>query len=414
MAVPASSMLETPEVPAALALRTACPACGGTLAPVLDAGALPLDVGRCPATRAEAIAVPRGRVVLAHCGACGLVHNAAHDPDRRFFEPGYDVSLQHSATFNAFIEGVVQRLIARYDLHGRRVVEVGCGDGHVLRRFAALGGNRCLGIDPTVARERRERVGTGEVELVRAWFGDGDHADRGADRGADFVCCLSVFEAVPRPAPFLAALRALAAPQDAPVYLEIFNGWRALAAGEVWSVHYEQCNYFSQASLTGVLERHGFRVEDAGTTYAGDQYLFVEARVDPDWEGAEAPPAQQAPVPRELSDFADAFAERRLAWAAQLARWRERGERVAFWGTGGKGVTFLNAVPGANEAVDVVAEINPAKQGRHLPGTGQPIVAPAALLDHGPHHVIVANALYRDEMEGQARAFGLDATFHVA
>ena len=383
-------------------MTTDCPACGGPLEDVFDGGTLPVNVGVFHETREAALHAPRGRILLAHCAACGLVHNRAFDPDGRIFEPGYEVALHHSQTFRDFIDALVARLVERFDLRGRRIVEIGCGDGYVLERLAEAGGNTCLGIDPTVREEGRRPVQRGSVTLVRDWFGP-----QHADHEADFVCCLSVFEDVPRPGPFLAAARRLATRADASIYLEVFNGWRALEAGEVWSVHYEQCNLFSLASLQAVLGRHGLCVERAGTCYGGDQYLFVEARPGDDG-------AQRAAVhpPDMLHGFARAFGVARDMWNHRLARWRERGERAVVWGTGGKGITFLNSVD--SSTIEHVAEINPTKQGRHVPGTGQMIVAPEALAAIRPDHVIITNALYRDEMRAQARALGVEAEFHVA
>ena len=398
-------------------ITTDCPACGGAPTDVFDGGDLPVNVGVFHPTREAALAAPRGRILLAHCGACGLVHNRAFDPDGRIFEPGYEVALHHSQTFRDFIDALARRLCERFDLHGKRIVEIGCGDGYVLRRLAETGGNHGLGIDPTVREEGPLDVSRGSARLVRDWFGD-----HHADHEADFVCSLSVFEDIPRPGPFLRAARTLAARRDAPLYFEVFNGWRAFEAGEVWSVHYEQCNYFSLAALRTVFERHGFRVENVGTCYGGDQYLFVEARADglerePRGEGNEpqgggGEPRGGGDVPDALTAFAADFAAAREAWNARLGRWRERGERAVVWGTGGKGITFLNSVDGA--AIEHVAEINPAKQGRHVPGTGQPIVPPEALAEIRPDHIVITNALYRDEMRAQARALGVEAEFHVA
>ena len=390
------------------AARPACPACDGPVRDVFDGGELPHDVGDFPLTREAALAAPCGRVLLAHCAACGLIHNRLFDPRARVYGADYAVALSHSPTFAAFVDALVGRLVERHGLRGKRIVEIGCGEGHVLRALARHG-NHALGIDPTVRREGTEVVGEGSVTYVRDRFGP-----RHAHHEADFVCSLSVFEDIAAPAPFLAALHALAARRDAPVYLEVFNAGRAFAAGEAWSVLYEQCNYFSLAALQAVLCAYGFRITDAGTCYGGDQYIYVEARaggerVAPDGVGCAGPRCDGAAV---MERFARAHGEAREAWDRRLVGWRERGERAVMWGTGGKGVTFLNRVDA--RAIGHAVEINPRKQGRHVPGGGQLVVPPEALRDIRPDHVIVSNALYRDEMAAQARALGVEATFHVA
>lgn len=383
-----------------------CPACGGpAVRDVFACAPLPVNVGMFHETREAALAAPRGEVTLAWCSSCDFVHNRRFDPDGSIFEPGYEVALHHSQTFRDFITGVADGLIERFDLQGKRVLEIGCGDAYFLRLLAEKGGNDCTGIDPTVREEGDMPVERGRVRLVRDMFGPAH-----GSLEANFVCSLSVFEDIPRPATFLEALRLIAARGDAPVYLEVFNAWRAFEAREVWSVHYEQCNYFGLGSLHAVLEANGFRIERSGTCYAGDQYLFAEMRAG---EAVPAPGDGAREAPDTLRGFADAFEQRRASWDARLSEWHARGERVVLWGTGGKGITFLNSVPAARH-IEFVAEINPDKQGRYVPGTGQRIVAPEALAQIRPQHVVITNALYRDEMEATARALGVDARFTVA
>ena len=77
------------------------------------------------------------------------------------------------------------------------------------------------------------------------------------------------------------------------------------------------------------------------------------------------------------------------------------------WGSGGKGVNFLNTVPGA-ERIRRVVDVNPARQGRYLPREAQVVVAPSALLDASPSVVLVSNSLWHDEIAETIAELGLD------
>jgi hypothetical protein len=59
-------------------------------------------------------------------------------------------------------------------------------------------------------------------------------------------------------------------------------------------------------------------------------------------------------------------------------------------------------------AIEHVVDINPHRQGRHMPGTGQLIVAPAFLAEHEPDCVIVMNPVYVDEIGEDLARLGLD------
>jgi hypothetical protein len=100
--------------------------------------------------------------------------------------------------------------------------------------------------------------------------------------------------------------------------------------------------------------------------------------------------------------------------AALLGKWRERfatvaaeGGRVAVWGTGSKGVTFLNLM-GKAGAVGVPVDINPQKHGQFVPGTDHRVVAPENLSELGIRLVLVMNPVYTEEIAGMVSAGGLD------
>lgn len=391
--------------------RTRCPACDADgLVDVFEVLGLPVFVGLLHEDRDSARAAPRGDVTLAYCPVCDFVHDRTHDPARVDFRPGYEVSLSHSATFRAYIHDLADRLVERHGLAGRRVVEIGCGDGYFLRLLAERGIAEGIGMDPTVAREGRERVDGAEIEWVRDYF----DPERHADLDPDFVASLSVFEDIPGPAAFLRSLRETLRPEVA-LYFEVWNAWHAFENEETWSVHYEQCNLFGPGSLAGIFGRAGYEVVDYGASYQGDQYAWVEALPGEEGGGSEPPPVREkgpGGLPEPVRRFAARHRENVDRWRARLQDHAAAGRRVVLWGSGGKGITFLNVVPGA-EAIVAVADINPDRQGRFIPGTGHPIVAPEALCDLEPDVAILTNALYEPEIRSQAGELGLACSFEV-
>jgi nucleoside-diphosphate-sugar epimerase len=86
------------------------------------------------------------------------------------------------------------------------------------------------------------------------------------------------------------------------------------------------------------------------------------------------------------------------AWVDRLAAWRTAGKRVAIWGSGSKGVSFLTTVPDAAKTIEYAVDINPYRQGYFMPGTGHKIVAPEQLRDLKPDAVIVMNRIYVPEI----------------
>jgi hypothetical protein len=389
--------------------RTSCPACS-VVRPLdfFEHRRAPVDVGTVFATERAAQAAPTGDIRLAWCPGCGFVFNRSFDASLVSFRPGYEIALHHSASFRAFVTGLADSLIERFHLRNKELVEIGCGDGYFLRRLCERGPNRGLGIDPATPREGREAAGSGEVELVREFY-----SDKQAHPSADFVCCLSVFEDIPQPAELLPALAGNLGGRRVPVYFEVFNACRAFERQEVWSVHYEQCNYFGRESLVGLFERCGFRVLKAGPCFAGDQYLFVEA-LSP---GVGRRPSPEVPSHSASAQLPPVLSAFRARHKQQVSHWNERlrelsaaGQRVVLWGSGGKGVTFLNTLD-SRPLIRYVVDVNPNRQGKFVPVAGQAIVPPRFLLDYRPDTVIISNPLYEGEIRRQAGELGLVCEF---
>jgi 2-polyprenyl-3-methyl-5-hydroxy-6-metoxy-1,4-benzoquinol methylase len=173
-----------------------------------------------------------------------LVWNRSYDASQIVFGPGYEFSLVHSPMFRNFIESVAERLIARHDIRNRTVVEIGCGSGEFLTLLCELGGNRGYGFDPSLKEEREFAAGSGQVSLIRDYYG-GQYSEI----PADFVCSLSVLEDIDRPAEFLKNIRSTIGARSIKAYFEVFNGARALATMSGWSINYEQCLYWSPKSF---------------------------------------------------------------------------------------------------------------------------------------------------------------------
>ena len=384
-----------------------CHACNlGNLIPFFVNYNVPADVGNLPRTPLEAKTSACGDIQLVACDVCGLVENRKYDASLIGFEPGYGVSLHHTPTFQEYIRGVCDRLIAEYDLRGKKLLEIGCGSAEFLRMICCKGGNHGVGIDPTLGKLAHESCGTGSIQLIPDYY-----SDRYQDLIGDFVCCLSVFEDIPRPVDFLKSLRKSIGNRNVPLYFEVFNGYRAISDREVWSVHYEQCNYFSLSSLQNMFLLADFEITKSGTCYQGDQYIYVEAVPVGTTENVSFE------LPHNFDDdvnqFTNAFSHRLDWWDRKLEEYRAEGKRVYCWGSGGKGVSFLSSVPNA-DVIEHVIDINPDRQNQYMPTTCQAIVGPDILGREQPDVVVVTNVLYQHEIRETLAANNIECELVIA
>lgn len=381
-----------------------CPTCGGDdLREFYRVRGMPVLQNLPASSVEEARACVRGDVVLAVCHDCGFILNAAFDADRIRYTPAYENTQAWSPLFQGYMQDVADRLITAHDVRNKTVLEIGCGKGEFLTLLCERGPNRGIGFDPSLPRGGRV---SDRVTLIADLY-----SPRYAACQGDLVCARHVFEHLPEPGGVLAAVRrSIGDRRDVVVYVEVPDMTWILRHATVWDIFYEHCSYFGRASLRRLFDSRGF-VVSAVTEQAGGQYLGVEAT--PRHPGAATGPTEDGAA--ETAALAGAFgarAEGRLqAIRATVDVAPAAGRCAAVWGAGAKGVTLLNILHIAPDLVPYVVDINPDKQGKYVPGTGQRIVSPAQAARLGVDVVFVMNPNYRAEIEAMASIAGIAAEF---
>ncbi len=351
----------------------------------------------------EARAVPRGTLRLVFCPGCGAIWNAAFDERVLSYTEAYENALHYSPAYAAYERELVDELIDRYELRGRAVLEIGCGDGHFLSLLCGATGSRGIGYDPAHDPLKAGDLPPG-VTIVRDLFPPEAAAD------ADFVCCRYVLEHLADPVGFLRGLRAaLGARRDVRLYFEVPNTVFVLRGRILWRLLYEHRSYFTPPSLRALFERSGFEVLELGSSF-GEQYVRVVAapvgeRVSP--EGAARDP-EVTGLERLVGGFAAGGQELLERWEEGVRRLRQEGRSLAVWGAGSTGVMFMNLVSAAGEAAWLI-DINPRKHGLYVPGVATRVRPPDELIDLRPTDVLVMNEVYEQEIRASLAAMGLAA-----
>ncbi|MGH7307134.1 MAG: class I SAM-dependent methyltransferase [Candidatus Rokuibacteriota bacterium] len=352
------------------------------------------------ATRATARRATRATLSMHVCLRCGFVFNEEFDAAKLAYGADYDNTQECSAAFARHLEQLARRVVEHHGLRNAHIVEVGCGKGSFLRRLTTYPetDNRGIGYDPSYTGPDSELGG--RLRFYRENYGPAS-----AHGGVDVVICRHVIEHVADPVALLEAIGGSVRRSPSPlVFFETPCVEWILEHRVVWDFFYEHCSLFAAGTLAAALRAAGFRVDTVHRVFGG-QYLWLEAGVaertpEPGWAAGD--------VPALTTAFAAAEVRQRQRWGEAAAALARTG-RVALWGAGAKGVTFANLVDPDGDIIDCIVDLNPAKQGKFLPGTGHPIVSQTDMAARGVRHAILMNPIYGEENAALLRSGGIEA-----
>jgi SAM-dependent methyltransferase len=287
------------------------------------------------------------------------------------------------------------------------VVELASNDGYLLKNFLAIG-IPVLGIDPsdTVAAAA-EKIG---VPTLVEFFGRKVAKDLVSQgRQADLIIGNNVLAHVPDLNDFVGGIAVLLGPSGSAT-IEFPHLLELIRHVEFDTIYHEHYSYFSLHSLEQVFKRHGLRIYDVErlSTHGGSLRIFASHAARRDLQDSrllrEVRAQESAAGLADLTTYSQ-FAMRveacRESLLSFLAGARQEGKRVAAYGAAAKGNTLLNFCGVTPAEIVLVADRNPHKQGKYLPGTHIPVVPPEELMRVKPSYVLILPWNLRDEISGQ-------------
>jgi SAM-dependent methyltransferase len=341
--------------------------------------------------RDEALSIKKDDINLGFCNNCGFIYNTTFDTSIDYYTQGYEDQQGFSPTFKDFITCICNRIIEKYDLRNKDIIEIGCGKGDFLSLLCELGNNRGIGIDPAYVPGRIQP--DPNLRFITEFYST-EHGNL----PSDFICCRHTLEHIHDTGGFLKTIReSIGDRKDVVVFFEVPSIVRILKVEAFWDIFYEHCSYFSPGSLGRLFRSNGFEILDMYLEYC-DQYLFIEARPVDEISREVHPLEEKVNDLKELTRSFTVDVNQRLdKWRTDLKAMKNAGRKVVIWGGGSKSVGFLVNLNEVN-AIEHVVDINPHMQGNFIPGIGIQYLGPDDLVNHKPDVVIIMNSVYMDEI----------------
>lgn len=365
--------------------------------------ALPMiDLGKAPPSNAyltaEALRHSERRFPLRVlvCERCWLVQTEDFTDAHELFDANYAYFSGVSTSWLAHAERYVAEMVDRFGLHAEsRVVEVAANDGYLLQYVKARG-IPCTGVEPTASTAAAARAKG--IEIVQDFFGR-RLAEAMAGRGlqADLMTANNVLAHVPDINDFAAGFATLLKPSGVATF-EFPHLLQLIAHAQFDTIYHEHFSYLSLTAVRAVFERAGLQVFDVQEipTHGGSLRVFAQ-RADATTHAVA--PAVDRMLLREtdagmrttayyrgLQPRAERIRDDLLAFLRQA---KAEGRTVIAYGAAAKGNTLLNFAGVDADLVRCVVDLNPAKQGKFMPGSRIPIVGRDVLERDRPDYLLV-------------------------
>lgn len=337
---------------------------------------LPVTQNKMFNTLPEARNCAMGDIVLAQDMETGLVSNMVFNAKLIKYDFDYQNEQANSPAFRSHLDDVTN-IFQRYFLN-KSLLEIGCGKGFFLESLLSKGFD-VEGIDPAYTGNH--------PAVIKAYF------EPSLKISKEAIILRHVLEHIPDPVAFLFAVKKANRDRGS-IYIEVpcFD-W--ICRNRAWfDISYEHVNYFRLQDFYNIFGK----VYETGYLFGG-QYMFVVADLAslryPEFINGEI-----AQVPADFTGGIDACAD----VIKNSISDKGAPKHSVVWGGASRGVLFILFMQKAKALIDYVIDINPAKQGKYIAGSGLLVHAPEDVLKKLElgSSIFIMNSNYLSEIVAQS------------
>lgn len=338
--------------------------------------------------------MPRLPHDFVRCVDCGHIYNARFRYEDVPYSDVPNLMFNKGILWRQHLDDVARLLRERLS-RDPVVVEIGCGDGHMLRSLAALHPGRYIGFDPNSSVD----TAGGLIEARQELFDPARHLEQ---LRPDLLISRHVLEHLMNPLAFVQAVEFAVSWTRLPtlLFIEVPCVDHVLELGRTSDFYYEHNSHFTTYSLRRLLERCAGHVELLETAYGGE-VAYALARFEPR--------VGQVRLARESLAFRDRSQQASVSIRQQLGNLCGTGQRVAIWGGTGKAAAFIQQHELDRTRFPLVVDSDPQKAGTYVPGGGQQIQLPHELLEHPVDTILIATPWRAADIVLEMQSLGVRA-----
>lgn len=399
-------------------MNMTCIACGHALSPLMTLDDMPASAQNIPAASELAEDHPLS-LTLCQCPSCGLVQFDTEPVDyyRDVIRAGGGTRTMTRLRHEEYAR--LLTAMQEHHLHGRRIVEVGCGRGEFLRMWQTLAedpeGAAALARDQErdplsgqpnaaplhlVGLEHKpslvEEANAVADKKYRVYEGFATGDVRYPEGPFDAFVQFNFLEHQPDPCDMLRNIGRNLKPQALGLitvpsfeYILRYNGYYELLRDHI-------ANY-TEFTLQKLLQDCGFELLSMDLVNR-DTIEAIVRKADPD----ELSELHYSGRLIDVSALRDSYDRLSASVNAHIDHLSESRRTMAIWGASHQGFT-LAATTKLGGRVEYIIDSAPFKQGRFSPASHIPIVAPDYAVAHPVDEILIVAPGYTDEIAGIIR-----------
>ncbi|WP_404375905.1 methyltransferase domain-containing protein [Vreelandella aquamarina] len=329
------------------------------------------------------------------CDHCWLVQTEDHAQANELFNPDYAYFSSTSSGWLAHAEQYAAQISNELNLNADSlVIEVASNDGYLLKNFVAMR-IPCFGIEPTdsTATAAEEKG----IPVLREFFGEalGKQLAR-EGRQADLIIGNNVYAHVPDINDFTRGLKSVLKPSGT-ITLEFPHLMRLLEHCQFDTIYHEHYSYLSLSTVNRIFKAAGLRIwkVEELDTHGGSLRIYgchdEDDRADHQSVAAmlqleSSRGLQQLDTYLDFQSRANKIKDDLLYF---LIKQKREGKKVAAYGAAAKGNTLLNYAGVKPDLLPLVFDVAVSKQGKFMPGSHIPILAPEKVLDSQIDYLLI-------------------------
>lgn len=308
---------------------------------------------------------------LVQCRQCGLVQipTAPVDYYKKVIRAGGGTTTMVNLRKEQYSD-----LMGRFDLKGRKILEVGCGRGEFLRIWKEFD-VRAVGIE--YDKELVEKARNEGLEVYKAYADDA--LTELPEAPFDAFVQFNFLEHQPYPNDMLQCIYNNLTDEGVGLvtvpsleYILKYDGYYELIKDHI--------AYYSEETLRFLFQKNGFEVVSCQTVNRDTHAIIVCKRKKAD-----------------VSSWKQNFDELKTELHDYVDNYLKAGKKVAVWGASHQGFTLIPSL-GLSNKISYIIDSAPFKQGKYAPASHVPIVDRKHYFDEPVASILIVAPGYTDEI----------------